>query len=127
MSPDGENHRIGQDGEYEIVEYASGHYQQPLPCRVGTELPFFRGFREVLGVHGFVHHSRNFAIASERKPAYAELGLSPFPFGDGLPSGIEEKIELLHSDSEQFGPHEMSQLMQEDEQGKGKNHLKCFN
>ena len=74
-----------------------------------------------------IDSSGNLAIAAERYPAYAELGLAPVPACQRLTACVEEQIKLLDPDSKNPGPHEMSQLVHYDEQREGEYYLKGFN
>ena len=75
FAPSGKYSGICEDGEYEIEKHASGHHQQPLPCRLAAEFPRLRVAFELLCVKGFVYHSCNLAVSSQREPAYAVFGV----------------------------------------------------
>ena len=127
LAPDACNEAVHKDGEDEVVQHPSGHDQKPLPSRLGAEFPALRLPLELLQVHRLVHHSGNLAIAAERYPAYAELGLAPVPACQRLAACVEEQIKLLDPDSKNPGPHEMPQLVHYDEQREGEYYLKGFN
>ena len=135
IPPDVQDQDVREDGEEEIVQHAAGHHQEALPGRMGAELPGLGILLHGFGVQGLVDHPGDLAIAAERQPADAVFG---FP-GGGLreqlrepgrlrgkqfrPADIEEQEELVHPDMEQLGPQEMTELMDEDEHGKGQDDL----
>ena len=123
-------------GEDEVVEHAARHYQQALPGVVGAEFPGLRLALHLGQVHALVYHSGYLAISSERKPAYAVLGLplqglgaepgEPFAaFGaeEESPSGIEEEKELLDPDGEQFRKGKVPGFVHYNQYGQRKEYL----
>ena len=127
VSPFSEDAGVHQNGKDEVEQHASGHHQKPLPCRLCAELPWLRLVLEIFGVHRLVHHSRNLAVSSERKPADAIFCLplgclgaylsEPFRFCAEYPlvAGVEEQVELVHSDSEYLREKKVSEFVYEDE------------
>ena len=138
VSPDGQDGTEQNDGQQEVVEYAAGHHEKPLPGGFGAELPGLRVFLELLRIHGFVHHAGNLAVAAQGQPAYAVLG---FPVG-GLgaqfheprhaggeqfgAANVEEQEELVHPDMEHAGPKEVPRLVDEDEHRQSQDNLEGF-
>jgi len=114
-------------GEDEVVEHAAGHDQQPLPCGFRAELPGFGFGGELLGVHRFVDHSCNLHVAAERQPSDAPFGLAllGLPFSQREP-WVEEDIEFLDADFEDARPHEVAELVDDDQERERANQLGGF-
>ena len=65
--------------------------------RLRAELPRLGRLFHLFGVHRLVYHTRDFAISSQRQPAYAVLRIAMFGLvlEQGKPR-VEENIKLLH-------------------------------
>ena len=139
LSPYAEYDAVSDDGEDEIVQDASGHHQEPLPGLLGAELPGLGLLLEALQVHRLVHHSANLAIASQRQPADAVLGLGLRRLGEKFleplallgrekfhAARIEKQEELVHPYPENLCKSEVAELVDDDEQREGQDHLERF-
>ena len=80
FSPSCKDCAVYYDCEYEIEKNSSGHHKQSLPCRFCPELPRLWLAFKVFRVHGFVYHSCDLAVSSQRHPAYSVFGLPVFSF-----------------------------------------------
>ena len=116
---------VYQQGEHDIHHDASDHNQQPLPGRLGPELVGLYGLLHLVGVHRFVDHARYFDVSAERNPADAVLGLSLAELEQREPR-VEEQVELFDPRLENPGEQEMSELVDDDQQGKAENELEKF-
>ena len=119
---------IYKDGENEIEQYPAQHHEQSLPRRFAAHFPGLRFGFQGFSVHRLVHHSRNFAITTERKPSYAifSVGILGLETEKGLAPHIKEKIELFYPYFENFCKCEMPQLVKKYENGEGQYHLQGF-
>ena len=123
FAPDRHDGDVGEDGKDEIVDHAAGHHQQALPGRVRAELPGLGLLLQLLEVQRLVDHAGDLAVAAEGQPADAELRAAPVPARERLAAQVEEEVELLHADAECARPQEMTELMDDDEYGKGEDDL----
>lgn len=113
--PREEDGGINHTAHNNVYYDTSHHNDQSLPCWFGTKLPALCGFVELVFVHAFVHHSRDFDITSKGQPANTVGGFSYF-FLHQREIGIEEKIEFLYSGFEEFGRDKVPQLMKDNEE-----------
>ena len=76
-----------EQGGDEVHQYAADDDAEALPHVLGAELPRLRLGGQVGGGLGLVHHARDGAIAAERHPADAPLGVvgvaAPVVLGQG--------------------------------------------
>ena len=108
LAPGEEDHRVDEQGQEEVDEHAANHDEQSLPGRLRAELPGLFGLLHLLGVEALVDHAGNLAVAAQRQPAHAVLGvaflrfeteqLAP-PLTDG---DVEEEVELLDPYAEEL-------------------------
>ena len=116
---------VDDAGKDDIVEHTAKHYHKTRESSFGTELPRLNLLTEVIGTVCLIDHARDGTIASERNPAYAIFCVASL----WLPSqkrellSIEKKIKLLNLYLEDTGPHEMTQLMYENQNRQCSNEL----
>lgn len=109
-------------GEDEVHENAGAHDDEALPCGLTSEVvgPWWCG--QLVGVEGFVDHSADFGVPSERKPADAVLSVADFPFPDGEP-GVKEDVEFFYAYVEDLGGDEVSEFVYDDEDEEAQEEL----
>ena len=129
ITPGEHDHRIDEERKDKIDQHATHHDQQPLPCRLGAELPRLRLFLHLLGIKTLVNHTGNLAVAAQRQPAHAVLGIVLFrlpaeELSFPLPDvHIEEDKELFDTDTEEFRKEHMSAFVKQDKQRDCQNKL----
>ena len=122
ISPDIEHHDVDEDAENEIDRNPAEHDDQPLPGRLGPELPGLWRFLELFLVHALIDHPGDLHIASQGDPTdsvhrFPDLLLEEREFV------IEEKIELLNPGLKQLCGYEVAHFMQHDQQGQAQQEL----
>ena len=133
LAPVKHDHRVDKQCQHKVDRHTSHHNDEPLPCRLGAELPRLRITLHLLGVHALVDHTSNLTITAERQPAHAVFGFAVLrfetkelaaPLADG---DVEENKELLHPDSKELGCQRMSALVKQYKQRDGQNELEKLN
>ena len=133
FAPVKHDHGIDEQCQHKVHRHTSHHDDEPLPCRLGAELPRLRVSLHLFGVHALVDHACDLAIAAERQPAHAVLRLAVLGFetkelAAPLANGdVEENKELLHSDAKELGCQRMSALVKQYQQRDGQNELEKLN
>ena len=99
VAPSEKYHGVNHQGRDEIHKHAANHDKQPLPRRLGAELPRFYRLLHLFRVHRLVNHARDFHIAAEGQPAegvgrVALLGLE-----------LKEREPRVEEEAEFFYPH----------------------
>ena len=73
VAPCKKNHGVDEQCQQEVEQYATHHYQQTLPRRLGTELPRLFGLFHLFGIHRLINHAGYFDITAQWQPAYCIL------------------------------------------------------
>ena len=103
VAPIEQNHRVNEQSEQEINQYAARHYQQTLPRWLATKLPRLYRLFHLFSVEALVYHTCDLAITAQRQPAYAVNGIASFRFElEKMEPWIEEKIKLVDPDAEEL-------------------------
>ncbi len=127
LAPDGKDGHKQAHRKDKVVEHSPAHDKEPLPRGLRAELPRLGLRFEMLRIHGLVYHACNLAVAAKRQPAHAVFGF-PYLEREELEAPcIEEQEKLVYPDSKNPGPEKVSELMENDEHGKGKYYLKYLN
>ena len=133
LAPMEHDHGVDEQCQHKVDRHTSYHDDEPLPRRLGAELPRLRVTLHLLGIHALVDHTGDLAIATERQPTHAVLrlavlGLETKEFAAPLANGdVEENKELLHPDAKELGCQRMSALVEQYQQRDGQNELEKLN
>ena len=126
FTPGKQDSDINGKGQQHIHHHPSQHNQQALPGGFGTKFPGLSGLFHLLGIHRFVHHSRNLHISSQRQPADTVFRFPFFKFKQRKP-GIEKHIEFFYPRFKKLCKKEMSELVEQNQNGKAQYKLQHFN
>ena len=127
VAPSEEHHGVNRQGRKEIHKYAAYHDKQPLPRRLGAELPGLYGLLHLFCVHRLVNHARDFHVAAKGQPAegVGRVALLGLELKEREPR-VEEEAEFFYSHLENFGKQEMPAFVQDDEQHEAEDKLQSL-
>ena len=121
----------------QVHQDTTHHDEETLPNRLRAELIRFGRLFHLLRIHALVHHTGNLDVSPQGNPSDAILRLvvleerektgKPLVAGtEQMEPGIEKHIELLHTDTEEFGETKVSPLVQQHQETKAAKQLQGF-
>ena len=124
VAPGKKYHRVDEQGQEEVEQYAAHHDEQALPGGLRAEFPRLGRLFHLLQVHGFVYHATDFDVSAQRQPADGVFRLTAFGLElEEREPGVEEQAELFHPRLEQPGKEEVPHLVNNHQERKAQDEL----
>ena len=107
---------VNEESEENIEDHSACHDHQASESTLGSELIRLWFALECIGIHRFIDHPRDLAIATEGDPTKSIDGTTTLalPLKEGEPR-VEEEVELLHTCPKETSHEVVPKLVNEHE------------